>query len=542
MKNKLLQLLAIATLLASSFPVLPVVADGSGSITLSANKSSVPAGQTVVIAIHMNGGGTPIYGVESDLSYQSSKLQYVGFSATGSAFEISAVNGGSDGLATIARGTVNPVSGSALVGTATFRALASSGSATIAVAGQSSLAKGDGTPLPFSAGSVTVNLGGSAAVAPKTATPAAPAAPKDTTPPTISAIKVTNLTPFSATVAWTTNEPANSVVNFGIDTTYGLSSSSTALTTTHSVVLNNNFLQPEMTVHYKVQSADGSGNTATSPDQALQLPGVPVTIIVRGANGQPQAGATVTLDNATGTTNDKGEVTLQSGLGDKKVTTSFNGITITRPITVAKSDKTLPPFELSMARQPLNPWMLLSIGLTVVVLTLLGIDAVLFGSHFFRRFSGLHKLELAVLHRPEPHEIPAAKPLMSPTLSATAPKPAPSAPASTEAAEDELPPVVAALAPDPAPEPELTVPELPKPEPAPAPKPQPISHFTPRTSVPPLQSLNDVVLAPAPEQPAAPSVTKIAVTESVEQPKPAKAKTIHKPKTTKPRTKKPKTP
>ncbi len=380
---------ALSLLLAAS--LMPGLASAAGaSISLTANKSTVPAGGSVIIAIYMNGGGTGINAVQADLSYPASKLQYVGFSANGSAFEIGAASGGGDGSATIARGSVSAVSGSGLVGTVTFKALAGSGSANIALAGSSSLVT-DGNAVAYSGSAVNVNFGVAAATGGTPAVaPAAPVAPKDSAAPIISDVKVKEVTPFSTTITWTTNEASDSTVDYGLDANYGLSSSASPAMTAHSIRLNSNFLTPQTLFHYRVKSVDGAGNVATGTDKTVQLPGIMVTVIVRGAGGKPQVGASVTLDGATGTTNSKGSVSLPSSLGNKKIVTTYDGVTIQKPITVAKTAKPLPPYQLDLSKKPLNQWMFTSIGLAVVVLTLLAIDAVLFGSRVFARLARIH--------------------------------------------------------------------------------------------------------------------------------------------------------
>jgi hypothetical protein len=214
-------------------------------------------------------------------------------------------------------------------------------------------------------------------------------AAKDTTPPVISNQRVTNVTPYSATIAWETDEPADSAVDFGLDVNYGLSTSVSEKTTDHEVVLNSAFLKPLSEVHYQVKSADAAGNTSTSPDQMFTLPGVPVTVIVRGDSGKPQAGVQVTLDGNTATTDDHGAATVYTGLGAKTIISSYNGVTTQKPITITKTGRHPKTFELDLAQQPLNNWMLVSVGLSVIVVTLLGIDAMLFSSKLFGKLTGI---------------------------------------------------------------------------------------------------------------------------------------------------------
>ncbi len=387
--TKLFRLAATITTLFSL--AAPGLAYAAGSISLSANKSTVAAGGSLIVAIYVNAGGATVNAVQVDINYPASKLQYVGFSASGGAFEIAATNSGGDGAASIARGTTGAVTGSALVGTVTFKALAGTGSAAIGVSGSSSLVS-DGNAVPYGSSGTSVNFGAAAASgsgSAKPAAPAAPAPPKDTAPPVITAIKTKDLTPFSVTITWETNEAADTTVEYGVETNYGLGTSVATPSTTHVAPLTSPFLAPEILLHYRIKSVDAAGNTAFSTDQTVQLPGVPVVVIVRGPDGKPQAGVTVSLDGDNGTTDARGRVTLHTTLGNKKITTNFQGATIQKPITVTKTAQTLPPYQLDLSKKPLNSWMLTSVGLFMMVLVLLAIDGVLFGSRLLARVAGL---------------------------------------------------------------------------------------------------------------------------------------------------------
>ncbi len=85
----------------------------------------------------------------------------------------------------------------------------------------------------------------------------------DTDAPELSNINVTTTT-SSAIVTWTTNEPANSVVNYGFTDGYGINVSKGTRVQNHSVTLSG--LNPNTEYHYQVVSTDGSSNTATSND------------------------------------------------------------------------------------------------------------------------------------------------------------------------------------------------------------------------------------------------------------------------------------
>lgn len=86
----------------------------------------------------------------------------------------------------------------------------------------------------------------------------------DTTPPAISGITSSDITEVTATITWTANESADSVVEYGITAIYGSVSSDATLKTEHSQTLT--VLSAGTEYHYRVMSTDASGNTATSDD------------------------------------------------------------------------------------------------------------------------------------------------------------------------------------------------------------------------------------------------------------------------------------
>ncbi len=82
----------------------------------------------------------------------------------------------------------------------------------------------------------------------------------DTTPPIISNIQIA-VTGSTAIVTWNTDEPSNSVVNYGLDSNYGLIADAADLVTEHSIILTN--LLPNARYFYQISSADASNNTAS---------------------------------------------------------------------------------------------------------------------------------------------------------------------------------------------------------------------------------------------------------------------------------------
>jgi len=101
----------------------------------------------------------------------------------------------------------------------------------------------------------------------------------DTTAPQISAGPyVTNLTPTSARIIWTTNEASASRVDYGrLARAYPLQVSDSALVISHSLLLSN--LEPYSAYHFRVRSIDAAGNEVVSTDMVFQTPPEPDVVL-----------------------------------------------------------------------------------------------------------------------------------------------------------------------------------------------------------------------------------------------------------------------
>lgn len=83
----------------------------------------------------------------------------------------------------------------------------------------------------------------------------------DTTPPTISNILI-SAGDIRATVTWNTDENADSLVEYGLSTTYGSQVADGTLTQSHTVNLTG--LTPLTRYYYRITSRDSSGNSANT--------------------------------------------------------------------------------------------------------------------------------------------------------------------------------------------------------------------------------------------------------------------------------------
>ena len=99
----------------------------------------------------------------------------------------------------------------------------------------------------------------------------------DVTAPIISNIATSSVTSSSATVSWTTDEPADSQVEYGTTTTYGsLSTLNSSLVTSHSEILSG--LASDTLYHYRVKSKDAAGNLTVSQDKIFATNVIPDAI------------------------------------------------------------------------------------------------------------------------------------------------------------------------------------------------------------------------------------------------------------------------
>ena len=122
--------------------------------------------------------------------------------------------------------------------------------------------------------SVTVTAGGVHNVDLEIALPLVP----DTTAPVISAVRVSSISSNSCVITWTTGEASDSTVDYGLTTDYENTADNSAPVVNHSVTLTG--LNAATTYHYRVNSADAAGNSASSADGQFATPPAQSDIII----------------------------------------------------------------------------------------------------------------------------------------------------------------------------------------------------------------------------------------------------------------------
>jgi nitrogen fixation protein FixH len=121
----------------------------------------------------------------------------------------------------------------------------------------------------------------------------------DNAGPIISSVNAGSLGTSTATITWSTNEPATSLVEYGLTATYTASSSlNGTATTSHSRALSG--LTASTTYHYRVVSVDSLGNTTNGIDQTFTTTAtpditVPTVSLTAPTNASTVSGASVAV-------------------------------------------------------------------------------------------------------------------------------------------------------------------------------------------------------------------------------------------------------
>ena len=151
----------------------------------------------------------------------------------------------------------------------------------------------------------------------------------DTTPPVIADVTVSAITETSATISWTTNEPADTQVEYGLTTTYGtLTPLDASLVISHAVTLSG--LTAGTVYHYRVISKDAAQNVAVSADATFTTSAAgspPVLVITQPANNGSIAGTTVDVSyTTTGSLTEVNHVHFTLDANPEVMDMSFDGV------------------------------------------------------------------------------------------------------------------------------------------------------------------------------------------------------------------------
>ncbi len=321
----------VAVLLSGLSPTANAAA--TAQLYLSPASQSVTVGSNLVVSIVINTGGASVNSVQSVLTYPSATFSYVGTSP-GSSFGVFPAPSVSAGSIQFTAGSTSGVSGTQTVAVVTLKATAT-GSASLSLApvcaaGNYALTcsaaydsvTSSNDLASVSGGSYTTSAapesssGGSAAKTPATT-------PKNSTPsvstnnsqpgataqvPKISNLAISNITDNSAVVSWKTDIPTTSMVQYGLNSNYGLVAKTDGLGTEHSVTLPA--LDKGTTYYLVAVSAAADGTSTTSSPERFSTPGFMILLTITDADGKPIEGAKVTVAGKTAITDKQGRVSF----------------------------------------------------------------------------------------------------------------------------------------------------------------------------------------------------------------------------------------
>lgn len=109
----------------------------------------------------------------------------------------------------------------------------------------------------------------------------------DTVPPVISAVEVFDVTETTMKVKWTTDESADSLVNYGLKEDYGIVRKPVADKKSHEITLEG--LEAGRKYHFRVVSSDVTGNQGISADYQIETKGQSQSAGQGTASGQGSA-------------------------------------------------------------------------------------------------------------------------------------------------------------------------------------------------------------------------------------------------------------
>lgn len=261
------QLVAIiaVVVMAGLYAVSRIFA-ASGTLTLVPSATSVNVGDMVTVQVRENSGTDTVNVVQSNISYDATRLQYVGVSETGSGFGLVAQTANNGGVLQLARATQGgspALTGDQLVTTVTFKALAVGTIGLTFSSGSAIVRSTDATDILAVKNGTTLTL----------ADLAAPSIPTGLAAPS-PALTSINL-------SWTASTDNVAV------SSYRVYRNGTQVGSPNTTSYNDTGLAPNTSYSYKVAALDSAGNmsaqstaftVSTLPDTtAPSVPGKPTS-------------------------------------------------------------------------------------------------------------------------------------------------------------------------------------------------------------------------------------------------------------------------
>jgi hypothetical protein len=333
---KVFQFLAICSFfLFLLLTVTPKVHAATFSFSPIENK--ITPGERFPVLVSINTENESINAAQVTISYPADQVEFVGSNANESAFIVAAPVSISEGAITIGRGTIQPLSGTALPFISlVFKVKDSAkGSVGLAFLDTSTIIRdSDQKNILLSSKGVTYTITNASANSSPT-----PVSENASNSLQLTNISTQNVSYNTATITWVTNKPSSSFVEFGSTTKYGVNAQSSDATTNHSVALASSALLPGTLYHYRVRSTDADGNETFSKDYTFSTKGITLELFIKDQADNSIADAAVTLitqqGSQTATSDSTGKVTFKNvPPAEHTVITDIMGVSTTSKIAV----------------------------------------------------------------------------------------------------------------------------------------------------------------------------------------------------------------
>lgn len=320
-----------------------VFAATSATIYVSPSSSSVTNGNNVTISIRINPNSNPVDSVQAVLNFDSSKLQYLSYSA--GAFTTFQANASGSSFSYVGTLLGSSTSSDSLMFSVTFKAVAD-GSASLSVSGVSAAYQGNAFNQTLAAnGSVTVSTPAPPVptVTPPKSTVKTPTTSTstqvevDTTAPTLVGDPSIVVSKNSISVSLKTSENAKLSTRYSLgEATYSLNGSE--FKTDHSFIIGQDApLVAGSIYQVEIDAEDQSGNKATIYSKEIRTTGVDYRVRITDVEGVALSNHKVQLfsEPQETTTDGDGIATFADVTpGEHVLVFEIDGLVLRRTVTI----------------------------------------------------------------------------------------------------------------------------------------------------------------------------------------------------------------
>jgi len=334
-KKYLIVLFVLTTLILFSFP--KITQSETATLYFSPPAGTFSQGDNFWITIMVNTKGEAVNALAAYFSYPEDKLEALGVSTAGSVMTIWAEKKAEGGKIEIAGGLPTPgFSGIKKIASVGFKVKVSSGSVNFKF-------NEDSAVLTDAENKNILNLTysgqGNYNFKPKSVT--TPPIEK-AQPPIISEVKIEERSQNEVTISWKTDQEADSTIEYGLTSDYGLITTDEKLTKEHSLIISG--LSPGTVYYFKLKNRIATDEESETENLTFSPLGYQVGIkILNFADNQPLIGAEVVFPGppqTIKTTNQEGRVLFDHlPLGRQWISVKYDEVSLSYPLDISAEEE-----------------------------------------------------------------------------------------------------------------------------------------------------------------------------------------------------------